>query len=595
MVVAHAAAKAQRQVVQEAYKERVQEEAAKSAQLVAEAVKMEMKKGMDDAAMLLHEVHRTTTSVVSPEQVQEIMRNVEMIRAPTDGLTTEQLVKRELVIRELCRRKLIYFTARRRPDYILGWFNIDLAERLERFGYAVQAKMSPRLLVAAPPRHGKSALVSEDFPAWFQGIMPKAEIIASSYNDELAADFSRAVQNIMREEGYKALFEGLTVSDWSKGISAWENSKYGKYRATGVGGALTGRGAHVLIIEDPYKNRQEADSPVNRKKIWDWYTSTAYTRLMPGGGVVVVATRWSADDLSGRLLEQLKTAEKEYAKSGEWPLDADRWEVVSYPAIAVEDETHRKEGEPLHAERYSLRDLLRIRRTQTLEGDPRDWASLYQQTPVPDEGAYFTKEMIKFYDGEEPPGLDLVGGDLAVTQQQWSDYTVMLIGRLDKDDNFYIYDGFRGKIDSAEILEKIFEWQRKYKPAEFGLGKDVIEKSIGPFIDNRIRSERLYELIITPIPHSNHDKAARARPIQGRMKQGKVLLKRGAAFLEWFLPEVLMFPNGKKDDVIDSMANLGVMLADRTYIPPPVQQPKSWRDKLNGLGSGSRVNSSMAA
>ena len=116
MVVAHAAAKAQRQVVQEAYKERVQEEAAKSAQLVAEAVKMEMKKGMDDAVMLLHEVHRTTTSVVSPEQVQEIMRNVEMIRAPTDGLTTEQLVKRELVIRELCRRKLIYFTARRRPE-----------------------------------------------------------------------------------------------------------------------------------------------------------------------------------------------------------------------------------------------------------------------------------------------------------------------------------------------------------------------------------------------------------------------------------------------------------------------------------------------
>jgi hypothetical protein len=227
----------------------------------------------------------------------------------------------------LCKRRLIPFTKRLNPRYNAGWVHQDIARRLERFSDDVAKGLSPRLMLLMPPRHGKSELASRMFPAWHLGRHSDHEIIACSYNVSLAMAFSRKVKGVLEDPAYQSVF-ATRLNPNNQSVEEWGvHGDRGGYVAAGVGGGITGKGAHVLIIDDPIKNAEEADSAETREKLWDWYGSTAYTRLAPGGGVLVIQTWWHDDDLAGRLQIAMKEDQ-----------ESDQFEVVKYPAIAEDDE-----------------------------------------------------------------------------------------------------------------------------------------------------------------------------------------------------------------------------------------------------------------
>ena len=286
--------------------------------------------------------------------------------AAADAFDAKEEAKLELMRRELCRRRLLPFVERFNDQYEAGWVHKDICARLEQFSKDVAERKSPRLMLFMPPRHGKSELASKTFPGWHLGRHPDHEVISCSYTGDLAMDFSRKVRELLRDQRYHQVFKDTKLDKDSQSAQRWNTTNRGGYVAAGVGGPITGRGAHVLIIDDPIKNRDDAESETNRSSIWNWYTSTAYTRLAPGGGVLIILTRWHDDDLAGRLLTKMKENE------------GDEWDVIQYPALATEDEPFRKKDEALHPERYDETALLRIKRAV----GPRDWSALYQQNPV---------------------------------------------------------------------------------------------------------------------------------------------------------------------------------------------------------------------
>tara|TARA_X000001382_G_scaffold94342_1_gene68841 strand:- start:1650 stop:3302 length:1653 start_codon:yes stop_codon:yes gene_type:complete len=489
--------------------------------------------------------------------------------------------QKELAKRVLSRKRLLPFVERFNPDYAAGWVHKDICQRLEKFSQDVVDRKSPRLMLFMPPRHGKSTLASIAYPAWHLGRNPKHEFISCSYSGSLAMSFSRKVRHLLREPLYKNVFTEAKLDPTSQSVEAWLTTKGGGYVAAGVGGGITGKGAHVLVIDDPVKNREDAESDFNRDNVWDWYTSTAYTRLAPGGGILVILTRWHDDDLAGRLLRG--------AADG-----GDEWEVVKYPAIAEADEEYRKMGDALHEERYNLPSLEKIQRAV----GPRDWSALYQQNPVSDEGDYFTRDMIRYYD---PADVDFsrmkfyCAWDLAIGQRDRNDYSVGLVVGVDEYDNLYIVDCVRGKFDGFEIVERILDLYEQWRPAIIGIEKGHIEMALGPFLEKRVRERKLYEAYFKDLKPGRRDKEARARAIQGRMQQGMVRIPKDEVWTGPLVAELLRFPNGVHDDQVDALAWVGLMMAEFATYSEPVEHIPSWRDRLRHITKNSKDKTAMRA
>jgi predicted phage terminase large subunit-like protein len=483
----------------------------------------------------------------------------------------QEAAKKELAKRQLASRRLMPFVQTFNEEYMPGWVHIDICRRLEEFSAAVERKESPRLMLFMPPRHGKSELASKTFPAWHLGRNPKHEVIASSYAADLAMDFSRKVRGLIADNQYGSIFPNTALDKKSSAAERWNTSKGGGYVAAGVGGAITGRGAHIGIIDDPIKNREDAESATNRQKIKDWYTSTFYTRLAPGGGVLVILTRWHDDDLAGWLIEQ--------GKEG-----GDQWEIVRYPAIAVADEKYRLKGQALHSDRYPVDALDRIKRAV---GD-RDWSALYQQNPVPDEGAYFQKDWFK-YEENTPPTEEMKiyqAWDFAIGQQEHNDYTVGATIGIDKESRAHILNIARGKWDALDIVENIIDQYELYKPQFVGVEKGQIEMAIGPMLKKRQRERKVF-FVTEDLKTGRRDKQARARPLQGRLQQGMIYFPKHAEFMNEARNELLRFPTGKHDDIVDALAWCFQML-DMFTTQPEVKPKKkaSWKDKLTKYTKG---------
>lgn len=524
----------------------------------------------------------------------------------------------ELAARILAKRRLIPFTQRINPRYDAGWVHHDIARRLERFSREVAEGKSPRLMILMPPRHGKSELASRMFPAWHLGHNPDHEIIACSYNVSLAMSFSRKVKEVFNDPAYQSVFQTRLHPDFQANEEWGILGTRGGYVAAGVGGGITGKGAHVLLIDDPIKNAEEADSAETREKLWDWYGSTAYTRLAPGGGVLVIQTWWHDDDLAGKLQQAMVNDD-----------EADQFEIVKYPAIAEADEwldpateeivriAHnevvpanllheelpayaraakmgvdvsgralkflRARGGALHPQRYDERKLHSIKKTIP----NRFWAALYQQNPVPDDGAYFTKEQFR----QAPlPALRranvYVAFDFAISEKKQNDYTVGVVGLQDENDVLHVAEIVRFKSgDGMFIVESILNLCQKWYSPNLILGFEdgQIFRAIETLLKKRMRERRFYPStqLLKPIT----DKMARARPLQGRMQQGMVSFAEAAQWYDTARAEMLRFPAGVHDDQVDALAWMATMAVGREA--PRQQQakaPKSWKDKLKMLG-----------
>lgn len=427
------------------------------------------------------------------------------------------------------------------------------------------------------PTHN-SQLASISFPAWHLGKYPHHEFIACSYSSALALKFSRKARALVREPGYTQVFENFGLDADSQSAEEWLTTAGGGYRAAGVGGPITGTGASILLIDDPVKNREEAESETTRSSVWDWYTSTAYTRLAPGGGVLLILTRWHDDDLAGRLMTAMAADE------------GDEWRVVNYPAVAETDELYRKQGEALHEARYPLEALNRIKKAV----GSRDWSALYQQNPVPDDGAFFTKGMFKRYGLREAPPYDemifYTAWDLAVGQKQMNDWSVGITVGIDRADNIYVIDVQRGRWDSLTLVEKMLDSYQTWNPAMTGIERGQIEMSIGPLLMKRARERHLSGFGYEPLKPGKNDKVARAQSIKGRMQQGRVFFRAGCDVTQSVINEMLRFPAGAHDDCVDSMAYIGKLL-DHFAVPraPKTAPKKSWKDKLPHSARSSRL------
>lgn len=417
----------------------------------------------------------------------------------------------------LARRSLLRFTEYTNPLYQRARHHELIAQRLE----AVESGEIDRLMIFMPPRHGKSELASKRFPAWCLGRDPRRQIIAASYNSDLANDFGRNVRNIVAEPEFGQVFPGVSLAPDSQAANRMNTNRGGAYVAAGVGTAVTGRGAHIALIDDPFKDREEADSERRRDLVWDWFRSTLYTRLMPGGAIVLIQTRWHEDDLAGRLLEQ----------------EGDQWEVLELPALDAE-------GQALWPEWYDATALGRIKSTI----GPREWSALYQQQPQPDDGTFFRREWLNEW--KELSSLRYYGtSDYAVTDGG-GDYTVHRVWGVDSNGDIYRVDGWRGQTASNEWIERKLDLIARYQPFMwFGEG-GVIQKAIEPMLNNRMRERGVY-CAMEWLP-SVADKPTRARSFQAMAATGRVYFEPGAD-----VGEFLAFPAGKHDDEVDAASLIG--------------------------------------
>lgn len=385
-----------------------------------------------------------------------------------------------------------------------------------------------------------SELASRRFPAYALGRYPDLSVISTSYAADLSSRMNRDVQRVIDSPEYRELFPGTAL--YGKNIRTVGNCSYlrnsdifeivghaGCYRSAGVGGGITGMGGHIVIVDDLFKDRASADSPTIRQNVWDWYTSTLYTRLAPGGGVLIINTRWHMADLSGRLLEA--------AARGE----GDHWRVVNFPAIATEDEPHRKAGEALHPERYPLEQLLAIKKAL----GTRDWEALYQQRPTPDGGAIFKSEWLRFWLPKDlPEQFDqlLISWDMTFKDGDDTDFVVGQVwGRKGADR--YLLDQVRRRMGFTDTVAAFRALAAKWPGATRKLVED---KANGPAVIDALKHAVPGIIPVEP----DGSKTARAHAVTTFFEAGNVLIPHPehCPWAREYVAELTQFPGAPHDD-----------------------------------------------
>ena len=369
----------------------------------------------------------------------------------------------------------------------------EIPEHIVKLGKAlmdIESGKSNRLIISMPPRHGKSRIVSQLFDAWYLGRNPNKYIITASYGQELSDDFGRKVRDQLRDPLFKAIFPECVMKSNTTAANRFETEEGGQYFAVGVGGPITGRGAHLLLIDDPIKNREDADSKAVREKINDWYGSTAYTRLMPGGAVIIVMTRWHEEDLVGYVLENNAH---------------ENWTVVNMPAIDKEDN-------PLWADRYSHDDLMIIKNTLS----EYDWQCLYMQDPIPRQGHIIKAEWLK--EGlvpEDQIAAKFMAIDPAISKKETADETALSVWGVGFGDvpKYYELETVYGHFDLHEIVETALGLYNKHNCLQFGVESVAFQKSLADIFQRA-------GLPCVALP-ADGDKVRRLMSVQHLFSQGR--------------------------------------------------------------------------
>jgi predicted phage terminase large subunit-like protein len=465
--------------------------------------------------------------------------------------TAAELALVEVYRRELSRRSLVEYARQCFPRFELGAWQIDLLTRLQRFYDAVVSGLSPNLMIFAPPQNGKSMMVSRIFQAWVLGKQPTWPLILASYASSLAEGHGRWVRDRLESEEHQRIFPApeCRVRNDSRSVSEFRlmgtTMGSGQMLCRGVGSATTGSPAKIFTIDDPFKDREEAESIVIREKVKDWYHAVASTRLAPGGGRLIMHTRWHVDDLAGHILEEEKT------KPG-----VGHWDVACYPAIAEEDDIlGRAVGMPLHPERYSLTELLRKR----AEMPDRDWWSIMQQRPIVAPGGFFEVGKINRLKQLGTPQLThvYVGVDLALTPENRDrgDYSVFVAGGRDWLNRQWIVDVKRGRWDPVECAKHLVNFCVRHSARMAWIENGPSFLGVRPSIVAHMQQSGDY-IPFQQVSHQGKSKDVRAIPMQGAINAGMLYIPFDAPWASDFLHELTCFPSGTHDDQVDAAAYL---------------------------------------
>ena len=432
------------------------------------------------------------------------------------------------------REYLVDFQIATNPLYEPNWHHEKIARELEHI-----AKHCDRdykiLIVTVPPRHGKSQQCSIDFPAWFLGNDPTKEIIMASYSAELAETFGGKTRDKVDSLEYKVIFPGVRLREDEKARGRWTTNKGGGYVSAGVGGAITGRGANILFIDDPVKNREEAESEVYQEKTWEWFTSTAFTRLSPNGVVVLIMTRWHMRDLAGRLMDD--------------PDLAEMTKILKFPAIALKGGSMRKEGEALWPTRYTLEAL---NKTKMAVG-PYDWSALYQCSPVLTEKQEFKPDWYKEISEEAVNSKqtnNFLTVDTAMSKRTQADYCGFCDNSVDKE-NFWNFKAWRSRLGPEELVDNLFALHERRHYTAIGIEKTTYTDGLKPFLDSEQRKRGRF-LPIVELHHSMTSKEIRIRGLIPRYASGSIRHIKDQC--DALVEEQMQFPNGLHDDVLDAAA-----------------------------------------
>jgi len=437
------------------------------------------------------------------------------------------------------------------PKYHVNWHHQVIAEYLDRF-VAGEIK---RLMIFAPPQFGKSELVSRRLPAYLLGRNPDAQIIACSYAFTLATRLNRDVQRIMDAREYRRLFPGTQLSGtnvrtksqgtWLRNADIFEVvGRHGTYRSTGVGGGITGSGCNFGIIDDPYKDDEEAYSPTIRQKREDWYRGTFYTRLREGASIVVIATRWHRRDLMGTLLAEAEGK------------NADKWTVVSFPAMSDDEPSEydpRKPGEVLWPAFKTKRDLDTIRTTL----GPVKWSAMYQQEPRAEGGSEWPESMFGSEIWFDQWPREWIAKAIALDPSKgqgskWGDYSAFALVMLGKDGLLYVDADMANNRNCSIIVQTALEWQRTFGADYFGVESNQFQELLA---DDMVEACTRAGMPMLPIYKITNtiSKQVRIRRLTPWLSQGKIRFKGGSPGAKLLVEQLRDFPNAGHDDGPDAL------------------------------------------
>ena len=431
--------------------------------------------------------------------------------------------------REKSQNSFLHYVKKMWPGFIAGRHHKLMADKFERIANGELR----RVIINMPPRHTKSEFASFLLPSWFLGRFPEKKVIQTSHTAELAVGFGRKVRNLVGAEVYKEVFPNVGLQADSKAAGRWSTNQGGEYFAIGVGGAVTGKGADLLIIDDPH-SEQEAKLAMTDPGIFDsvyeWYTSGPRQRLQPGGSIVIVMTRWSTKDLTGRILKSSIEDEK-----------VNEWEIIELPALLPS-------GNPLWPEFWPIEELEALK----AELPVSKWNAQYQQKPTSEEGAIIKREWWKIWEGDRPPSCEFIiqSWDTAFTKSNRSDFsacTTWGVFHPDEgpDAHVILLDAFKERLEFPDLKRKAFEMWKDWEPDAF-----VVEaKAAGAPLIYELRQMGIPVQEFTP--SRGNDKVVRVNAVSDLFSSGKVWAPR-KRWAEEVMEEIAGFPYSDNDDLTDS-------------------------------------------
>ena len=489
---------------------------------------------------------------VTPEDLKKIRDSLKTMQGEEKRRTLELLKTYDSKsVESVGKTDFLTFIDHVYPGYKVGPHHRRLAKIFED----IAAGKKRRVIVNIAPRHGKSEMISYLAPAWFLGKYPHKKIIMSSHTADLAVNFGRRVRNLVSSDPYKNIFPQVELQADSKSASRWGTNFQGEYFAIGVGGALAGRGADLFIIDDPHS---EQDAKTGRPDVflpaWEWFQSGPLQRLMPGGSIIIVMTRWSKLDLTGMIVNQMGKEE-----------DVDQWDIVEFPAILND--------KPLWGDFWSIEELL----SKKAGMDPRYWQAQYMQNPVSEEGALLKREWWKIWEKDDPPNCEftIMSLDAAQETNNRADYNALttwgvFFNEATNNYNIILLNAIKKRMEFPDLKKLVLEEYKEWEPDAFVVEK----KSNGAALYQELR--RMGVPVGEFTPGKGQDKISRVNAVSDLLASG-IVWAPDRRWAKEVMEECNDFPSGTNDDLVDSTTQALMRFRQGGFIRLPTDEPEEQR------------------